>query len=155
MIIDREAVGKNRIRLLLIRHAKAKNRETWTGDDWVRPLKKRGRRQAAALAKMLRGWGVTTIRSSPALRCVQTVEPLASELGLSIEIDSSIAEGCRIRLPTEPGVHVICAHGDNIPHLLGVLGVKCDRCQTASVTHVDLDSTGIVLAATYQRASDT
>jgi len=137
--------------LLLIRHAKAENREKWLGDDWVRPLKKRGRRQADALAEMAEHWQITTLRTSPALRCVQTVEPLATRTGLRMEVDESIAEGRPIRLPSEKGVHAICAHGDNIPLLLGRLGVDWDRCQTGSIWKVALCDAGRVLHASYMR----
>jgi phosphohistidine phosphatase SixA len=37
----------------LIRHAKAKNREAWVEPDALRPLAKRGRREAEAVAARL------------------------------------------------------------------------------------------------------
>ena len=37
----------------LIRHAKAKNRLEWSEPDELRPLTKRGRREASALAERL------------------------------------------------------------------------------------------------------
>ncbi len=137
--------------LLLIRHAKARNREKWQGDDWVRPLKKRGRRQADALAEMAEHWQIATLRTSPALRCVQTVEPLAMRKGLPLRIDESIAEGRPIHRPEDPGTHAICAHGDNIPLLLSRLGLDWDRCQTGSIWKVALCESCRVLHASYMR----
>jgi phosphohistidine phosphatase SixA len=58
----------------------------------VRPLDKKGRRQAKALAKTLAGLGATSLVSSPYLRCVQTFEPAAERLGLPLEEREELAE---------------------------------------------------------------
>jgi phosphohistidine phosphatase SixA len=70
--------------ILLIRHASAGDSDEWEGDDRLRPLDDRGRRQAAELVELLVGYDLDRIVSSPALRCVQTVEPLAQARGLDI-----------------------------------------------------------------------
>ena len=77
----------------LVRHAKAKNRTEWTEPDGLRPLTKRGRREAAALAERLGADPPTRLVSSPFLRCVQTFEPLALQLDLPIETSELLAEG--------------------------------------------------------------
>jgi 8-oxo-(d)GTP phosphatase len=77
----------------LVRHAKAKNRAEWTEPDDLRPLTKRGRREAAALAERLRSEGLARLVSSPFTRCVQTFEPLAQALDLDIETTDLLAEG--------------------------------------------------------------
>ena len=78
----------------VVRHGKAGHRETWAGDDDTqRPLTKAGRRQAEALADRLAGAGVKTLLSSPYVRCVQSLEPLADRLGLPIKTDDRLAEG--------------------------------------------------------------
>jgi phosphohistidine phosphatase SixA len=76
--------------LLLIRHALAGHRDTWVGDDRVRPVDERGRRQSEALVDVLAGYTIDRIVSSPYLRCVQTVEPLAEARGLEIELDEKL-----------------------------------------------------------------
>ena len=63
--------------VLLLRHASAGSRREWEGDDCGRPLDRKGRRQATALAVALAARGIDRIRSSPYLRCLQTVEPIA------------------------------------------------------------------------------
>lgn len=78
--------------LLLIRHASAGDRDEWTGDDRRRPLDERGRRQAEKLVPLLAPYEPVRILSSPADRCVQTVEPLARARGLSIELREELAE---------------------------------------------------------------
>ena len=109
--------------LLLVRHAAAGKRQTWTGDDRLRPLEERGRRQAQGLVRVLAGHGVERIASSPYERCVQTVQPLASALGLRVEPWEDLAEGAgadELRaVASELGAGVLCVHGDGIFDLLG------------------------------------
>lgn len=77
----------------LIRHAKAKNRRDWTEPDELRPLTKRGRREAEALTERLRDEPFARLVSSPYVRCVQTLEPLALEIELPIETTELLSEG--------------------------------------------------------------
>ena len=103
----------------LIRHAKAKNRLTWEEPDHLRPLTKRGRREALAIAARLEEEPVVRLVSSPFVRCLQTLEPLALALELPIETTDELAEGAR----SEPAVELLlslaaagpiacCTHGD-------------------------------------------
>ncbi len=77
----------------LIRHAKAKNRLQWTEPDDIRPLTKRGRREALAIAERLQQDPPNRLVSSPYARCIQTLEPLALALDLPIETTDGLAEG--------------------------------------------------------------
>jgi 8-oxo-dGTP diphosphatase len=110
----------------LVRHAKAGERRVWTGDDTLRPLSKHGWKQARAVGERLAGKGASTIHSSPYVRCVQTVEPLAELIGTKIVIDGRLVEDS----PFEPvldlltGVAsgaVVCSHGDVIPATIEAL----------------------------------
>ena len=107
----------------LLRHASAGDRAAWTGDDRRRPLDKKGWKQATRLVDELRELGVTRVLSSPYDRCVQTVEPLAEELGVGIEIDDRLAEGAGRRAALEllGGLDdaVACTHGDIVEEVLG------------------------------------
>lgn len=78
--------------ILLVRHASAGDRYEWEGDDRLRPLDERGRRQANELVELLEQYEVTRLYSSPALRCVQTVEPFAQARGFDIEIRDELSE---------------------------------------------------------------
>jgi phosphohistidine phosphatase SixA len=69
----------------LVRHAHAGDKRAWTGPDRLRPLSGSGRREAHGLLVQLRPYPVVRILSSPAVRCVQTVEPLAQRRGLPVE----------------------------------------------------------------------
>jgi 8-oxo-dGTP diphosphatase len=77
----------------VVRHAKAGSRGHWTGDDRKRPLSKKGVKQAEELVEVLQKFPIKTIFSSPYVRCVQTVEPLARASRIAIKPTSSLAEG--------------------------------------------------------------
>jgi 8-oxo-dGTP diphosphatase len=149
--------------LLLIRHAIAEDRETWPGeDDAQRPLTKAGRRQARRIADIVRemiadlddaGRGIVALRSSPVLRCVDTIAPLAKKVGVPIKIDAGLMEGREIKPPAacEAGISILCAHGDNIPWLLQELRIDWDgRCKKGSIWRVERDARGRVMRAEYK-----
>ena len=106
---------------VLLRHASAGHRLDWEHDDHLRPLDARGRRQSADLVEILRPLGVRRVVSSPYVRCVQTVEPLAAACGLQVEQDDRLKEGAGAAaadLLSESGV-VCCTHGDIVEALIG------------------------------------
>ena len=108
----------------LVRHAKAGARSAWTEEDRLRPLSRAGRRQAEALATIFRGLEVERVISSPYVRCVQTVRPLALDRGLPVETSEALAEGAppdRALALLEETAHtpaVLCTHGDVVPALV-------------------------------------
>jgi phosphohistidine phosphatase SixA len=107
---------------VLLRHASAGHRDRLQdGDDRLRPLDARGRRQAAELVDLLRPLGLRRLLSSPYVRCIETVGPLAAALELAVEPDDRLAEGsgrAALELLSEDGV-VLCTHGDVVDELLG------------------------------------
>lgn len=148
--------------ILLIRHAVAEDRDAWTvGPDLERPLTKKGRLQAIAIAAnvvnllhdQLRGQTLREIRTSPAVRCVDTVAPLAEALGVKLIVDKALMEDHAIKLPKDdgkPSVYAFCAHGDNIPALLKQLGVDWQQqCKKGSIWTLQLDRNDRVIGAAY------
>jgi phosphohistidine phosphatase SixA len=104
----------------LVRHAHAGKKSAWLGPDLARPLSERGRGQAAGLVDQLAGQPVRRLVSSPAVRCLQTLRPLAERLGLPIEPDDRLgvdgtADGV-LELLARPGLDqaVLCTHGEVI-----------------------------------------
>ncbi len=79
-------------RLLLARHAIAGVRGQFGPEDLARPLSERGRRQADALAGQLGCFDVNLILSSRAVRCLETVAPLAEARGLIPEVAGGLWE---------------------------------------------------------------
>lgn len=78
------------MRLIVVRHAQAEPKRSWSGEDDDRPLIARGRRQANRLSIAIRDQRVDRIFASPALRCLQTVEPMARELDLEVELVAAL-----------------------------------------------------------------
>lgn len=112
--------------IYLVRHAKAGRRAEWTGDDRLRPLTPAGERQAAALAERLAPEVDGRIVSSPYLRCVQTVTPLATLLLGEVVLDDRLAEdrsfsGTLDLIDELPDRSVLCSHGDVIPGVVDAL----------------------------------
>ena len=79
--------------VVFVRHARAGDREKWEGDDRLRPLDRKGRRQAEGLVELLAEYPIERLLSSPYLRCVQSFEPLAQARSLEIEHVAELAEG--------------------------------------------------------------
>jgi 8-oxo-dGTP diphosphatase len=132
------------MRLLIVRHAVALRREDWKRDDRRRPLTPKGEQQALGLVDLLAGLGVDRIYSSPFVRCVDTVQPLAAKLALPVEETHLLAE--RAGAAIAPHVVdlggdsvVLCSHGDVIPELLeAFLGTDADRpCEKGSTWVID------------------
>lgn len=113
------------MRVLLVRHTRAGDRRKWSGDDALRPLDGKGRKQARRLAKALEQLGATRLVSSPALRCVQTFEPAAERLGLPLDRRDELAEGAGSEevlclLGDFAGsVPALSTHGDVIAEIVG------------------------------------
>ena len=102
----------------LVRHAKAGSRERWTRPDHERPLTDAGWRQAEGLVQLLDTSAIRRVLSSPYVRCVQTVEPLAKACGVRVETDDRLVEGAdpdeALQLMADSAGAVFCSHGDII-----------------------------------------
>jgi 8-oxo-dGTP diphosphatase len=68
----------------LVAHMDAGDRRRWSEDQDLRTLSELGRRQAERMAAALADGPVDRLYSSPALRCRQTLEPLAKRYALPI-----------------------------------------------------------------------
>jgi 8-oxo-(d)GTP phosphatase len=111
--------------LLVIRHASAGHRHNWDEHDELRPLDAKGIRQAAAFVKQLAPFEIQRIVSSPFVRCMQSMEPLAAARGLEVEAVDALAEGVddrevRALLTDLDGTAAAaCGHGPEIHPLFG------------------------------------
>jgi 8-oxo-dGTP diphosphatase len=114
------------MRVHLVRHALAGSRDEWDGPDRERPLTGAGIRQAKVLAEQLASAGARRIVTSPYARCLQTVQPLADALAITVEHEPLLAEGSRpdpiaTRLDRFGDGAVLCSHGDVLEALIGYL----------------------------------
>lgn len=108
----------------MVRHAKAANRDEWSVDDRLRPLTKKGRKQAEELVRIFKPLRVSNVFSSAYVRCAQTVEPLAAARGLEVKLSTELEEGHGLEGLTEflgdrslDGV-VLSTHGDIVVELV-------------------------------------
>jgi 8-oxo-(d)GTP phosphatase len=115
--------------VLVVRHGSAGRKSRFSGDDTKRPLDKRGRAQAEALVAQLMVFGATDVYAADRLRCHQTVEPLAEELGVAIRNEPALTEESYAKNPKRgrrrvmeiaalDGTPVICTQGKVIPDLI-------------------------------------
>jgi 8-oxo-dGTP diphosphatase len=121
--------------VLVVRHARAGSKERYRGDDHDRPLDKYGRAQAEALVGQLLAFGADKLYAADKLRCRQTLEPLAEELGVDIAIEPTLtaeayAENKKrgrqrvLEIAAAGGTPAICTQGEVIPDLIAWW---CDR----------------------------
>jgi 8-oxo-dGTP diphosphatase len=151
------------VTLHLIRHAHAGDRSRWGGsDDLDRPLTDTGHEQAVAIDRWFGDRRVRGVWSSMAVRCAQTVAPLAHRTGLEVELRSELTEGARpavlLELLREEALEaddlVLCSHGDLIPEVLntllreGMVVIGGRGCEKGSIWSLDVRGRDIV-SATY------
>lgn len=111
-------------KVLLVRHGLAGRRRHWEGLDEERPLSGMGRRQAQWLADLPLTDGVRTVMTSPYVRCVQTVEPLAERRALRVDAVDALAEGAKVDVALSALMEarapvVACTHGDVLESVIG------------------------------------
>lgn len=115
--------------IYLIRHGEAGSRKAWAGPDSARPLTPAGVKQAAALVEQLRSQSIVAVLSSPFRRCLDSVEPLARQIGADVEgvpllgPDEPAAATSYLREVSRDGPVAVCTHGEVIGHLLNELSV--------------------------------
>jgi broad specificity phosphatase PhoE len=132
------------VTIFLVRHAKAGSRSQFEGPDWLRPLTAPGQQQARGLLPLFKRAKFEHIISSPYVRCMETVVPLASHHQLAVEPHDALAEGSPIEAVMalieqhiDTGV-VLCSHGDIIPmtlqhfESLGISITANPRCEKGS-----------------------
>jgi broad specificity phosphatase PhoE len=115
--------------IYVIRHAHAGSRSDWIGPDSERPLSDKGRRRSEAIATELSDVGIAEIWTSPLVRCVETVEPLAERCDVAVRCTDALAEGAALaatvelveKLAADGTTAALCSHGDVIPDLLAAL----------------------------------
>jgi 8-oxo-(d)GTP phosphatase len=113
--------------LLVVRHADAGDKGSWTGPDRLRPLSPTGCRQAEGLLVRLEDYPVDRILSGPTLRSQQTVQPLARDRFLAVEplaalgVDAGPTQLRAVLWDRRLRNAVLCTHGAVIGRLLAEL----------------------------------
>ena len=78
--------------LILLRHAKAIERQDWAGEDTDRPLSSHGERQARRLLSNLQPYAIEEMHSSSAVRCYETITPMARSMSIDFFFTDSLSE---------------------------------------------------------------
>ena len=123
--------------LILLRHAKAITRDEWQGDDDDRPLDPLGENQSRRLLPIYQVYNLSQIHTSDALRCYNTVQPIAKGLNLKLEVTAKLSEStyrkdkdkafdyAKELLKSEINA-MICSHNPILPKMLNKLTKKSD-----------------------------
>jgi 8-oxo-dGTP diphosphatase len=115
--------------VLIVRHGTAGSKSRYKGDDRKRPLDKHGRAQAESLIGLLLAFGGDKLYAADRVRCHQTLEPLAEELGAVIDDEPALSEEAYsqsrkaarnriLEIAAAGGTPVICTQGKVIPDLI-------------------------------------
>lgn len=117
---------------IIVRHAKAKPRSSWSRPEGDRPLAATGKRQAMAVTRLLAVWAPQRVISSPWLRCLSTVTPYAKAAGIKVKERPPLTEAAHRRRPSRAAAVVqtvfdkessaaLCTHRPVLPTVLRVL----------------------------------
>ena len=93
----------------------------------MRPLSKKGEKQAEQLVEILQRYAIRSVVSSPYVRCIQTLEPLAHSRGMHVNSSAALAEGQGLaglnQFILEPGLDQVAlsTHGDIVWELVEYL----------------------------------
>lgn len=127
--------------MILLRHAHAGDKAHWHQDDALRPLNAWGLAQAASLVGSLAEDDISVVWSSPAVRCGQTVEPLAAERGVRVQEHLLLAKDAPEHalldwvLANLSAPWVLCTHGEVFQVLLNA--VRSSGLTTALATETE------------------
>ena len=148
--------------IFIVRHAHAGNRSGWSGPDHKRPISPKGIKQTRLLTQYLVKKGATQIFTSPYLRCIQTVAPLAHAINthyidLPELAEGAPPEGAAALVRTAKDGTVICSHGDVLAGLVGHLaahGAPINpklNIEKGGILRLRLDDDGRIVKAKYRR----
>jgi len=129
---------------IVVRHAKAKPRSSWTQEEGKRPLAATGKRQALAVSNLLAAWRPGKVATSPWTRCVQTVTPYLQQTGFAVKTVGAITERDNKRNPAKARRAIeklldkgqstaVCTHRPVLPNAFAVLR---DRLPKKAAAHL-------------------
>jgi 8-oxo-dGTP diphosphatase len=133
--------------VLVLRHALARPRKTWSKDDRRRPLGPAGAEQAAALVPVLAAYAPSRVVTSGSTRCVDTVRPFTEHAGLCPRCDDGLSQedaspatvaAVVADLVADEADAVLCTHRPVLPLVLDALGLPDQGLATGEllVAHV-------------------
>ncbi|MPV37215.1 NUDIX hydrolase [Georgenia subflava] len=85
--------------MVVVRHARARKRSSWRGDESTRPLTPAGELQAQRLVPVLAAYGVEEVITSPWERCAATVRPYQEATGIGALVRAELTEHAHEKKP--------------------------------------------------------
>ena len=123
-------LGSSTEPLVVLRHADARSRKQWKGDDRERTLTEKGEHQAHQLSPTLASYGVERLVSSSSRRCWTTLAPYGVLVDRNIEVTDAlseedataekVAEELELLVATDEPI-VVCSHRKVLPTILEAL----------------------------------
>lgn len=115
--------------VVLVRHAKAEDREKWGKADQDRPLTNKGNKQVKHLHHVLAAFDGDQVFTAPPQRCKDTVKPFARSLGRKVTVAEHLGDDFAPAHPDKAAqfvigsvqarrVSVLCSQGTAIPAIL-------------------------------------
>jgi phosphohistidine phosphatase SixA len=151
------------VSVFIVRHAVAIAKQDWASSDQQRPLTRVGEHEALSIAQWIND-APSLLISSPTLRCVGSLLPLAERFQLDLFTRTELlpghpagaAELVRSLLTNSFHSAVVCTHGEVIPNLLNALPIisatdTLDNCDKGSIWEIETLPNG--LNATYHQSA--
>lgn len=135
--------------MVVVRHARARKRSAWPGDETTRPLTAAGQDQAVNLVPLLAAYGVESIITSPWERCAATVRPYLEATGLGAELREELTEAAHEKrekpvremvareLTVRDAPVALCTHRPVLPTVVGVIAEHTPHRIMAQVPESD------------------
>jgi 8-oxo-dGTP diphosphatase len=161
--LDREVIRKFREfdpdskALILMRHAQALARHDWSGEDCDRPLNNHGERQARRILSNFQPYAIEEIHSSSAVRCYESITPMARALSVDFFFTDSLSEDVYLKDKDRPIKYIhrllvndypvlVCSHNPILPRTIssfvdkfgvGVSEINLEPADAWIAHHVD------------------
>ncbi len=131
--------------LIVLRHAEARDRKAWKGDDQERTLTKHGEHQADRLPDALATYAPERLVSSSSRRCWTTLAPYGVVADREIEVTDELTEEDATDVGVAEEVEwlvdlrqpvVVCSHRPVLPLIFDALGVDPPALDLAAMVVV-------------------
>lgn len=152
-------VRKRSTPLIVLRHARARSRRSWRGDDRERTLTQAGELEADRLVPLLGAYGVQRVVSSSSRRCWTTTAPYAEVAAVDLEVTDALSEEGTTAAGVEEVVldllgrkepAVLCTHRPVLPEVMKALGVRDPGLEPADLLVVHHRNGQVIATETHR-----
>lgn len=142
------AADPGSVELLFLRHAHAGDAATWEGDDDLRPLTEKGRRQAERVGRLLATAGVVpdVVLTSPLARARETAEIVGDLLGTRVRLEEHLGASLDLRTleailrdAANPARPLLVGHDPDFSELVSLLAGTGVFVRKGTLVRVDAE----------------